>query len=146
MNSSNQKYVTDQIYRPDNHSPFPIGWVLLVVVIIVIIIAILYFFFRQRTQLIEPANCPTIKSRYGVLPGVTKTTLQSCGSTQSDPCQFPAPTLSKAIELCDLSSSFCSEFSYDPISQTVNFVDPNGVRTSTQQENLYLRQVGLLLV
>lgn len=144
MNRLDQNYATNQIYRPDNHSPFPIGWVILAVIIIAIIIIILYFFFRQRTQLIEPANCPTIKSRYGVLPNITKTTLRSCGATQSDLCQFPAPTLSKAIGLCDLNSSFCTEFSYDPISQTVNFVDPNGTRTSTQQENLYLRQIGTI--
>lgn len=144
MSSPGETFIPDQIYLPDNYSPFPIGWVILVIAIIVIIVVVSFFFFRQRTQLIEPENCPTIKGRYAVQPGITKTVLTSCGQTQSEECRFPAQTLAKAIQLCDLNSSFCTEFSYDPISQTVRFVDPSGVRESTQQENLYTRQVGTI--
>jgi hypothetical protein len=146
MSSSTGLFLPDQLYRSNDYSPFPIGWVILITAIIVMIIIILYFSLRQRTQLIEPINCPSIKSRYAVQPGITKTVLRSCGSTQSEECLFPASTLSKAIQICDSNSTFCTEFSYDPITQTARIVDPSGARQSTQQENLYLRQVGTIIV
>ena len=145
MNVSDENFSVDQVYYTDNYSPFPVSWLIIVIIAILIIFIVLFFFFRQRTQLIDPINCPQVRSRYAVHPSVTKTALRSCGTNQNEPCHFPASSLSQAIDLCETNSSFCSEFSYDPISHRVTFVNPTGNITSTQQENLYLRQIGGLI-
>ena len=146
MSSVAPVYTLGDPVRP-NHTPgFPVGWLLLVIVLIIGIIIVLYFFFRQRTQLIEPSLCPKIKGRYAVRPGVTKTTLQSCGDSGSDVCQFPATTLAQAIERCELNHAICTEFSYDPTTQVIRIVNPSGTLQSTQQENLYLLQIGEIVV
>ncbi len=146
MDSELPTYTLANPLRPDNTPPFPIGWLLLVIALIVLVIIVLYFFFRQRTQLIEPITCPKIKARYAVQPGITKTTLQSCGTSGQTECQFPALTLAAAIERCEINHKICTEFSYDPTTQVIRIVDPNGTRRSAQHENLYLLQIGSISV
>jgi hypothetical protein len=131
--------------RPDNTPSFPMGWLILSIVLIIIIVVILYFFYRQRVQLVEPNRVPTIRSRYAVVPGIDKEALNTCGTNQ-DPCIANATTLGKAIEYCNLNYTVCSEFVYDPISQMVKITDPSGARSSSQQGNLYLQQVGAVNV
>lgn len=133
--------------RPDDTPSFPLGWLIFSIILIIIIIIILYFFYRQRFQLVEPSRVPIIKSRYAVIPGIDKEALNSCSNhasnvTGQDPCVTNATTLSKAIEYCDINYSICTEFVYDPVSQIAKITNPTGVRSSSQQGNLYLQQVG----
>ena len=146
MSSETTGYTLAPTLRPNNKPAFPIGWLILVIILIILLTVVLFFFFRQRTQLIEPSSCPKIKSRYAVRPGVTKTVLQACGASGQEICQFPSDSLSTAIQHCELNHKICTEFSYDPITQVVRIVDPHGQLSSTQQENLYLLQVGVISV
>lgn len=142
-------YMLGRELRPDNSRPFPLGWLIFSIVLIVIIVVLLYFYYRQRSQLVEPDRVPTIRARYAVVPGVDKEALNSCSSTVGtstgqEPCVSTATSLGGAIEYCDLNYRICSEFTYDPISQIVKITDPSGTRSSSQQGNLYLLQVGTI--
>ena len=145
-NANDRGYDLGPTLRPDNKPKFPLGWLLLVIILIVIIVFILYFFFRQRTQLVEPNRVPVIKARYAVVPNIDKDALNTCGDNGQDLCVFQSSTLSRAIELCNINYKVCTEFTYDPISETMKITNPTSVRQSSQQGNLYLQQVGAINV
>jgi len=140
-------YTLGNTLRPDNSTPFPLGWLIFSIILIIMVVILLYFYYRQRSQLVEPDRVPTIRSRYAVVPGIDKEPLNSCGpgsSTGQEPCVSSAATLGKAIDYCNLNYKICSEFTYDPISQVVKITNPSGPRSSSQQGNLYLQQVGTI--
>lgn len=141
MSDQNSQYTLGCTLRPDNKPSFPIGWLIFSIILIVIIVIVLYFFYRQRVQLVEPNRVPIIRSRYAVIPGIDKVALNSCGTGQ-EPCISTANTLGKAIEYCNINHKICTEFVYDPVSLTAKITDPSGTRSSSQQGNLYLQQVG----
>ncbi len=145
MDAFEDEYKLGCVLRSENKAPFPIGWLTFSIVLIVLLVIVLYFFFRQRTQLVEPSTVPTIRARYAVVPNIVKDPSKSCGSSGQDECTFPANTLTKAVELCELHHKICTEFAYDPVSGTMNITDPGGTRRSSQQGNLYLQQVGSIV-
>jgi len=144
MDESVASISTGKVLRPSYGSTFPIGWLIVVIILAIALIVVLYFFFRQRTQLIEPTNCPKIMSSYAVQAGVTKSTLTSCGDRADQPCMFTARTLVDAISRCEAEHKICTQFTFDPTVNIMRIVDPTGSPESTQQENLYLRQTGTI--
>lgn len=142
-------YIMGDTLRPDNSTPFPLGWLIFSIILIIIIVILLYFYYRQRTQLVEPSRTPSIRARFAAVPGVDKEPLNSCSDVNGGgqkPCISNATTLAKAIEYCDLNYKICTEFVYDPVSQTVKITNPSGSRSSSQQGNLYLLQIGSISV
>lgn len=127
------------------------------VIAVGVIIFLIYLDSNTRSRLIQPKNCPVIKSNYASIPSVVPSSLQTLNSCSklttayagTDPCEFSnIPSVIQAEELCSkYSSSICSGFAYNPANNSVRFVNTSFAIVSTDglaspnYEDVYLKQV-----
>lgn len=120
---------------------WPVGWIILIAILSIALIILFILFIRQRSNLIEPSDCPQTKGRYAALPGISKTSLNTCGNAKDQPCNIVVTTLTEAIGNCDQRSDICKEFTFDQPSSIMRIVDPSSTMEVSTKENLYRLQV-----
>ena len=116
------------------------GWIILafalaaVIVVLIIILAIVTLNNNST-----PTPSTACFGEYGVESNVDANPLNRCGSSRSEPCIFTKTSLNACISECDQLSSFCSAFTFNPLTSTMKIVPTTGTFTSTGT-NLFVRQ------
>jgi len=121
---------------------FPTGWLALVIFLAIAFVILLVIYIRERSLLIDPSQCPTVKGDYAVLPAVNGHAKTLCGDDDNQKCILPAVTLEQAINNCNFRSDICTMFSFDEVSGTMTIINPRNLSVDTKT-NVYIRQVGV---
>ena len=105
------------------------------VIFFIIIVVLLFINTTTRSKLINPSDCPAIKSNYAIIPSANLSNLSiinSCsgnpdGYQGNQPCTFSNITsVYAAQQLCNkYQNSICTGFAYNPTSNILNFVNTN---------------------
>lgn len=120
---------------------FPIAWTLAFIVIVIGIIILIILYVRLGTVKIDPSACPNIQGEFGVKPSTKGQVLQLCGKDGMSLCTSQQPSISAAIQSCDMQFNICSGFTYDQ-SGNFSIIDTNGSLTATTPDvNTYIRQI-----
>jgi hypothetical protein len=142
-------------FSESNKSNF-ISYMLLffLVIFFIIIVVLLFINTTTKSKLINPSNCPALKSNYAIIPSANLSTLSvvnQCsgnpdGYQGSQPCTFSnINSVYDAQQLCNkYTNTICGGFAYNPTSKIVNFVntsyDINTVNGNTNPADIYLKQ------
>lgn len=116
-------------------------WVYLSFFLLFVLLIITAFYAYTLSIYVNPTSVPTPKGSYGVLAGLKGTNMVGCNSGVSGGvCQFPAPSLTDAVNRCDLDI-MCSNFYYDGATMIYTLESNPQEMKPTSVGGTYLRQV-----
>jgi quinol-cytochrome oxidoreductase complex cytochrome b subunit len=124
------------------------------IVFFIIIVVLLFVNTTTRSKLINPSDCPVIKSDYAIIPSTNLSSLSiinNCsgnpdGYQGNQPCTFSNITsVFAAQQLCNqYQTNICGGFAYNPTSGIVNFVNTNfnitSVDGNVNPADVYVKQ------
>lgn len=116
-------------------------WIFLSLFLLFILLIISSFYAYTLSVYVDPATVPSPKGSYAVLAGLKGTTMVGCGTPTGD-CQFAAPSLTDAVNRCDLDS-MCSNFYYDGATMIYTLETNPQEMKPTSVGGTYLRQVSI---
>lgn len=134
-------YPQINVYR-QSENPQLLGWIILVSVLTLAIIVLLILWVMSAQ------NCTATSSRscfgtFGVQFGVDANPLNSCGTSQTDPCMFAKKSLIDCQTQCNNLQNICQAFTFNSSTSTMKIVRPINTFNSAQS-NLFVRQAGLV--
>lgn len=122
----------------ERRNPGIIGWVTVIVIlsIVAVIFLILWLVALNQHPNVITQNC---FGTYGVTGNVDAPVLNTCGTSNLDPCIFSKNTIADCETQCDTLSSICDAFTFDFNTTTMKIVNRNNAFTSVGV-NLFVRQ------
>lgn len=117
-----------------------IFFIILIIILCAVIIGLFYVLATQNVNKINPRDCSTARTNWGVIPGATGNTLFTCGPNGTSECILNnVPSIAEAILECDRRSELCDTFSYN--TNTKVFTILGSVSGPGQgSNNVFIRQ------
>lgn len=117
-----------------------IFFIILILILVLVIIGLFYILATQNINKINPRDCSTARTNWGVIPGADGNTLFACGPNGTSACTLNnVPSIAEAILECDRRSEICTMFSYN--TNTKVFAIVGNATTDGQGSNsVFIRQ------
>lgn len=109
-----------------------------IITIILLSLSTIAFFIAWIIAQLSLTNQITCQGDFGTLAGYDSPIVNLCGSSSKDPCFFSVPSLSAAVNQCNLLSSICQAFSYNPSINQMKIVTGQNIYSSPAI-NLFIR-------
>lgn len=116
-------------------------WELTSLFLFIIIIVLIVINAWVSYARIDPSQCPTVNSDFGVSPNTVANILNQCGPEGDSSCTFTNITsLAAAVDICNQNANLCTLFVYSAVTATMSIADPTSTTTPSSGVDLYRRQ------
>jgi hypothetical protein len=117
------------------------GYIIVIITLTVIILLLIIIW--TISVFTAPAVSAPISEEapYGVYPGTDANTLNTCGSSGTEPCIFPATSLGQSVTTCISFGDKCEAFVYTASLQMVKLVTLTATAFTNPLSDLYVKNV-----